>query len=605
MYGPRPGTPGTIPEYFAIEQIQPVLGAERLKRVTEFESQLYNSQFTGAEFPQSEAYTKELEALEASGIALRPLEGVWRDKVNRASLGVSYFLTDTGRKALYDATGHRLTAETEDACTAELSMLDIRNVDSGALDILEGQSIEYEEQELTQAFIRSGFDGSAVRAPHIIRSYKNPEILAAKARDYQHLKAHYRCIAKELRVLGDADPEVLRAKLFVVDLYRRRVNRSLDELYVGAYGLLSQHRNSGGARHREELTQLEEHLPGFDTTLSSEEIAGRLQRFDRHRHGVSRDQRGRLTWLSPEAEALVERDPGVAGQNEAVDRGEFTDIPYEALAKATIKGETYGDWIASVLQSYGLLSASTEWFSEREGPAADDLWQAVVDGKFKSLAVSDKQRIVKIPEKSRSVAQALWLASHELTHALQHANKRSIARLAIQQVVGIDAVSDQVEAGALWQERVAREAITGYASQDTPGTGYYRALQVKARGGSYGECVQAYFEDLLRRNPKMEAPAAAGQAVNRARRIFRNGGLEYAQHTAHVTNTQVLSYLEQRLIYEALPEQQRPLLFIGSVSISSLVTMTHLGLVDVSKLVVPQRMPHQLLHDAAKEVLAI
>jgi hypothetical protein len=103
--------------------------------------------------------------------------------------------------------------------------------------------------------------------------------------------------------------------------------------------------------------------------------------------------------------------------------------------------------------------------------------------------------------------------------------------------------------------------------------------------------------------PELTAKEAAAQSVNRARRIFRGGGFEYAQNTDLLTNTQPLSYLEQQLIYESLDDKQRQMLFVGGVTIRNLIRLSQVGLVDISKISIPEKMPLELLHDEAKRLV--
>jgi hypothetical protein len=97
---------------------------------------------------------------------------------------------------------------------------------------------------------------------------------------------------------------------------------------------------------------------------------------------------------------------------------------------------------------------------------------------------------------------------------------------------------------------------------------------------------------------------AAKQAVNRARRIFRDGGLEFAQSTSYVTNTQPLNYLEQELIYRSLDEEDRKFLFVGSVMIDNLKRLAGVGLVDLDKILVPKRKPIEILEPKVRELIA-
>jgi hypothetical protein len=601
-YYPFPPRPGVGLEGVNFNAEPGLLTDAELQETLDFEHDLYGASLDAATFPRAAAYQQKQKAL---GVPLQPLETVWKQKVNSSRFGVGYFMTDEGGVALHEVFGVQVDVDTPEEMATALASLDTRTINSKVLDKLVADSVGYEEERLTEAFKASGFLGRDLQAPHLVHVYKNPETLVAKARGYRQLKAYITQAKADLQAQAvDDDSAVSAAQLVLVDKYRQRINGFLAGTYVEAYKLLAQHRASGEAIHGSEISDLESVVPVFSSQSDDARVAGFLQRMDRYRHGVSRDEQGHFTWLSPLARNLADNADHI--QTAEADRGIYEDIDPEVLESTMIDGNTFRDsLLAPVLQEYGLLSSVEEWDSERIGPATDGNWQVIVNDKFKSLAVNDKQRVVKVPAKLTSLMTAVSVGNHELTHVLQHGNKRALGQLAILEKIGLDNASEQTEAGGMWQQRVAHNALSGVARDTVAGTGYYKNLEIKARGGSYGECVQAYYEDLRQRDPNMTADKAAAQAVNRARRVFRSGGFEFAQNTHDLTNTQPLNYLEQRLIYEGLDHEARKFLLIGGVTIASLVELRQYGLVDTNKIIIPDEMPWQLMHPAVKELLAL
>lgn len=218
--------------------------------------------------------------------------------------------------------------------------------------------------------------------------------------------------------------------------------------------------------------------------------------------------------------------------------------------------------------------------------------------------VNDKQRIVKVRAgMERTLLTVLPIITHEVGHVIQHENKRAIGDLAIMKHIGIDRASEQFEAGGKWQEKVAREGLTGESKTTVAGTGYYNMLEVKSKGGSFGECVEAYFTSLRAAAPDMSIKDAVDQAVNRAQRVYREGGYEYAKNTEIVTNSQPLFYLEQQLIYENLEEEHRDLLLIGGITLRNLIGLQREGLVDLHKMTIPEKKAWELLHPHVKQLI--
>jgi hypothetical protein len=597
-FPPRPGMKIEIAE-MKPNEIGLEMSDEQVNEVINFEHNLYDLELDSELYPSAAAYKL---AQTENGNSVPKLESIWSKNINPFSIGINYLLTGDGRQAIGDIAGETPDYRNKEECLEFLSNIDFSEVDSCTLDELENHSIELEEMRLTIAFEENAFKGGYVPSPEIVTIYKNPEAILDKARGYKQIKAYLKLACRDLGNQTNIDPEVKQAQLLVLNLYRAKINRLVAALYIRAETFLAQPaaQSEAGRLMVEELKGV---LPAYSRTLDKRRNARFMQTLDEYRHGVSEDETGHYSWLSPEAKKLAEIAIGNSPINE-VDRGVYADIDPEDLKSTEVNGQQFADLIRAVLSEYEMLSDYTKWDSIREGPAVDGKWQVVVSGKFKSLSVNGKQRIIKVPTASRSLMEALPLASHEITHAIQNENKRAIGDLAILERVGIDAPSEQTESGAKWQERIARETLTGKEDTTVSGLGYLKALEVKASGGGYGECVEVYFKQLLLDRRDMTFNDAAKQAVNRARRIFRDGGLEFAQSTSYVTNTQPLNYLEQELIYRSLDEEDRKFLFVGSVMIDNLKRLAGVGLVDLDKILVPKRKPIEILEPKVRELIA-
>lgn len=597
---PYPPRPGIACKEQSLSAINPhdMLSKEMARQVIDFENQLYNGQLDNYIPSAASSQKAQAESVET----LPRFESIWQKKANNTTLGVSYFMTDQGREALLKATDIELRATNEEDCLVELSALDIRNLSSEVIDKLGADSVGFEEEKLTKAFIEGGFDGAAIPEPQFLTIYKNPEVILEKAQGYRQLKIFLTKVLNDLNSESNQEnPQTKSAKILLATLYRRRLNYFIAGTYVQAYQFAYQARMSGRSDYQDLVNQLEESLPAF-SQLSASQTARFLVRMDRYRYGVSVDEDGKFTWLSQEARAEAD----LAGQEidrNPVNRGIYADIDPTALDNTKVEGSVFGEFLSDVLREYGLLSKYSAWDSERQTPAPDGKWQVIVNKLFKSLAVDDKQRIMKVPDEPASLMRILSVGSHEITHVLQNHNKLLIGRLAIMERIGLDSISEQTESGGLWQEREARQRLTGQIDNDVSGTGYLKVLTAKAQGLPFGKGVRLYYEDLLRRNPTMAHEKAAAQAVNRTRRAYRSGGFEYARNLAVLTNSQSLRYLEQGLIYKSLTAEQLKLLFIGGVSTKNLLELSAVGLVDINQMYIPKKMPWEIMHKKAKGIL--
>jgi hypothetical protein len=600
-YYPYPPRPGIQQEDCSATEAESatILDPESLQTVIEFEHQLYAAQLDPARFPTADLYKQEQED---HGTPLQPLETIWQKKINSTTLGLSYFLTPDGREALESTTGHALRAETIEDVEKELSRLDISNVSSEVLRKLGGSSVGHEEALLTKAFLDSGFDADAVPRPHFLQVHKNPEVISEKAIGYRQLKAYISKALTDLRSgATEADPAAAEAEILLTRLYRRRLNDFIASTYVSAYKFAFQATRGEQDSQQALVTRLESALPAFNSSRGTAQIGDFLMRMDRYSHGVSIDEEGHFTWLSKEAKDLA----GTAGQqpkSEPVDRDMYSDISPESLSETEVEGTVFGELLQGVLESYGLLSEHLEWDSEREGPAADGRWQVVVDESFKILAVDSKQRIMKVPAKKATLLRIVTVGSHELTHVIQHHNKVLLGNLAILGHIGLDDASEQTESGGIWQEKEARQVLTGKVDNDINGIGYLKALGGKDEGKPFGHLVKLGYDNLIDKNPALKPDKAAAQAVNRARRAYASGGFEYAQDLPVITNSRALSYLEQGLIYKGLSPEQRRLLFVGGISIANMQRLSRTGLVDLDKIYIPSKTPWELMYPRIKEL---
>jgi hypothetical protein len=596
-YPPRPGVGLEFAELDDLVQTEALAAAETQATLA-FEHQLYQGKLDPAQFPKATKYLGEQAEL---GHPVPAFEAIWQKKANTTTLGLQYYSTAAGRQQLRELTGHELQAQSPDEVAQELSSLTIATIASEKLDKLEAASVGHEEAQATEAFIAGSFSGNNVPEPRFLTIHKNPAVILEKARGYRQLKMYYRAVLRDLQDEAEDSSGVTEAKRFITQLYRRRINGFIASNNVAAYIFAHQAKLSTQPEHQALLTELESVVPVLFSSSNAEDASRVLVRMDRYNHGVARDENGDFTWLSQEAAALADQ---TTSKPTPVDRDLYQDLDPTLLATTKITGATFGAWLRDIVQSYNLLSEQTEWSSERQGPASDGKWQVVVDAKFKSLAVNDKQRVLKVPAKETTLLQGIAVGNHEITHIFQNHNKRLIGSLALMQRIDIENISEQAESGGLWQEREARQLLTGVQAVDVNGTGYLAALRAKADGQPFGAVVKAYYEDLRLRNPNEEPTKMAAQAVNRVRRIYRSGGFEYAQQLPRLTNTQPLNYLEQGLIYQNLPSEHRQLLFIGGVSIANLVKLSQVGLVDIHKMFIPKRMPWELLHDKVAALLA-
>jgi hypothetical protein len=277
-----------------------LLSPEALQKVIDFEHQLYDTALDPVMFPSAEAYRL---LKDAEGTPMLPIETVWEQRINSTELGINYFLTEAGRQSLLTAA-HVGAPDSPAECAQVLCGIDISKIDSKVLKALEDSSIGYEEAELMRVFTENSFDGANVPAPSIVTIHKNPEILVEKARGFRQLKTYYSRAKTDL-MAGD-NTESREAKVLIVDLYKKRLNTLLAEVYIDAYKLLAQHQIGDIGLHTEAIEQLTDILPAFFNRGDDDANAKFMQRIDRFRYGVGKDDQGKFSWLSPQAQTPIQ-----------------------------------------------------------------------------------------------------------------------------------------------------------------------------------------------------------------------------------------------------------------------------------------------------------
>ncbi|MGH7239632.1 MAG: hypothetical protein ACREHG_06150, partial [Candidatus Saccharimonadales bacterium] len=234
----------------------------------------------------------------------------------------------------------------------------------------------------------------------------------------------------------------------------------------------------------------------------------------------------------------------------------------------------FQDFLSTVLDKWGLLSEElVDWevADSRSGPSADSQWQGVITPKITALSVDGDKKLMKVPEKfDRTIAKALPVAAHELTHDLQHEYSVRLAeRLPIAKVKGWRYVTG-FEMGGISEERrllarLGRDRPTNFT--------YLRALEAKLSGANQTQAARAFAEAKADRSD--ETYALAGKNVLR---LYRYGGYD----------SQALDYAEQALIDQALkrlPDEQRRAVAIagGSFGLADAAALRRVGLLDLPR----------------------
>lgn len=542
----------------------------------------------------AETYHCTADYLETHDVA--PIEEIWRKPNIVSKFGVEYFLTYEGQAELARVTGSQSALETIEEAKEVIATTDWTSIPKKDRGKLSGDSKQHASDRVVEEFAANDFKSmEGVENPSFMTVVKNPEDLLGKLSSLRTLKGYFKSVKRDLE--QEPSTSFTQAQAYITNLYIRKTNVILAGEAPSFYNLLDQYRASGNPRLEEYAEELAAWMPvsEYRQLLDKPEQAGRnLERYDKFRNGADVNYTdGYRSVLSPEALELAAALDNTAEQSkEQTSEYYFQDVNHEQLEAIKLDAEQMKEWTQTVLSEYGLLSIDTDEKTEEDSSSSDDKWRVVMSDNVKALSVSNKSRTVKIPRDfERPLNRSVSVLSHELAHVVQHENKRRISPLALVHELGTDRGSVHFEAGGIYWEKQAKQALFG---EDRPINPHYlRAVEAKSAGADYLETMRAFFDSSMAQNPDADPVDRAQHAFNRTGRIFRKGGA-WAEG-AHVTDSQPLQYLEQELVARSLDEEQEKILLAGGFNLQTLQGMNKLGLVDIDKLWIPETKPWDIL----------
>jgi hypothetical protein len=456
----------------------------------------------------------------------------------------------------------------------------------------------FAEERMLQAFQDSGFSRlDLAHVPTRFTVIEEPLVLLDKVRQLRILKNFLRRL--ERQTIDEAEQCITR-------IHRRRVNLLLAAQFSRVLTLIDQ-LLPDDPRREMFVREIEGCLGGTmqidGTVLPQDTRNRRLSQMDKFDNGVGiLDETGDFGIISTEVEELLEELLQEQAGTLAREAQETEPLlPPEARA-VKVNAEIFKTWIEEFLSRYGYLSehAFTADDLKRGGTAPDGKWQVVIHPASKTLSVNRKQRIIKVPPKfDRELFQdegggAIQIMDHELGHLIQFIVGSEIG-LPILDRAGTGRTSAQHEAGAfMWEGEAAHEF---FGEPRRTNARFLQTALVRLRGGTYGDCVKAFFDGVMHDSPGSDKVAAAELAIDRAQRLFRNGG-DLHDTSRYVFDSQPLAYVEQELIIRAARRYGlERLLLVGNVNFQTLAELHTLGIVDISALPIPDQRPSQVIKD--------
>lgn len=536
--------------------------------------------------PQYEDTQDQSKISEPSAETVRGIEGVCQIKINTSSFDLPYLMTPEGRNEL--ATAFKVDPEEVNFSTTEelKEFLYSFNYDSlpkdqtKLINKLQRVSIQHTEDSIVEQITDDGghytmfYKGTP---PLTIAVIRNPDQLVKKiscARELKRLhKEEKKRIQQEIKSSGDeSELKVLEAKLTVLEIHSRRLNAMLADLYSTSWNLLKQcktasstsntkyarplhyfgkykedvEKNTAGLKKSELpnpsrfFNRLDLYMNGAAARKSEEEMVRDTTR--RPRKSSGRDYTAISTHAS-EIETIRRRPNTSQG-------GVLTALIDQEVLSHTLPPEVIRGLLEEVLREWNILSIEPpDTFyanTDRENGPSDGKIQAVVHPKHTAHSYSHKQRVLNTPENPKTqqnISDIAPIVAHEVIHAWQGLNSQQIEFLTILEKVGLPRTSIIAEAGAIDEERKAKKYFFGQTRPTS--LAYLVAAEQISAGNGFMHAVRAFYNQYISENPNDNKEKTIRRAIDRVRRLYRNGGNPQETGNGNLTNSAPFVYLEQ------------------------------------------------------------
>lgn len=529
----------------------------------------------------------------------KKFEDIYDIKVNSALFYTEYFLTEEGKTEFRNVTSF----DVEGSDVEEINLFLLKNrkqldsIDGKKLAGLVGKSKTFNDEKML-GFLKKkmGLDGELD-----VEGISNPQrtyIILNPAEAFQKIQ-RLRKFKKELLLENDTDKEkeikgqenIESAKKKIRGIYRKRVNTMIaGEAGFGAWAFRISEL-LGEDELSEEEKNLKKMFPGI---RSFEKMYARYDRFV-YGAALEYDEKGERLQVGEELDkylAIIE-EKYIAGKLEKEKGIEDKGLDSEKLKKRNIDCSTFSALAEDLLDYYGEKSVypASEYDKKRKGPAEDGKWQFVAREEDTSMSRSSKQRVIKSGIENKSITETLGtLLGHEFAHFVQTLNISKMP-LKILSKIGGDRSGVFSEGGAMMVEDMITREFFGYETNPHPH--YIRAMKKRLEGGTYLECVKAFYDSEFRIIKKKKELGLINEnqfvdevqywlkiSLNRVKRLF-SANENFSSKKPYLTESSDTLYAEQAIAMEKIKENGlERYAFIEGINLSTLAIIAEIGLLD-------------------------
>ena len=550
--------------------------------------------------------TDREEVLEYEAGLGEELEKINDIKINSQTFYPEYFLTEKGKEDFFQITGLKIIGDSIEEIQNFLlkNRLIFNSIDGKKLSELAGKSTTFNDEKIAELLEKTMDENGEISVdglenPSRTKIVLNPSEALRKIQELRQFKKKVSLKSKEDEVqMGVSDATKIAIDK-IKDLYRKKINVMIVDLVATGIWANKVASSLGNEQLTEEERKLKETVPGL---LKFEEI---FSRYDRFIHGADSeyDEDGMRRQVGKDLLEYIEEIEKMYLYNQ-LRRNELIKekgLDPEKVSERDISVETFSQWAEELLDFYGEKSVfpSDEYDPKRSGSAPDNKWQFVAREQYKSMAVNSKQKIIKSGTKNKSIAETLGtLLGHEFTHFIQAKNKSKIPLRMFSDKLGGFRSEVFAEGGAMDIENEVCKELFGYESGAHPH--YIRAMVKKIEGGTYLDCIKAFYNSglaILKKKRELgilekesfieEAKKLLNLSINRAKRLFSEDDA-FDRSETYLTKSKDTVYAEQVIVMEKLKKNGlEKCAFVSGVNLDTLATLAEIGLIDLEKIEKP------------------
>lgn len=545
------------------------------------------------------------EALSFESGLCDELEKIYDKEIKSVSFCLDYFLTGQGRDDFAAVLGFDVAGDTLQELESFLfrHRKSLAQADRESVLEFAGRSRAFVDERIFKDLANGKTpDGElsieGVQNPHMFTNIVNPDEALEKIQRLRRLKRLVALGAEAKNENGQEVDPVQIAKRKIREVYRKKLNTMIvSEAHASHWAFKMQ-----GVLSEEELTPEEWKLARqFAGMQMFEKTKSRLDRFI-HGADMEYDHSGARRKIGRELDryiALIE-SVYIKGEFEMEQHIRERGLDPEKIQRPDIDVSRFSQWMDDYLNAYGEKSVypPASYDPGRTGLAPDGKWQFLARDRYKSMSVNAKHKIIKSGTKDKSIVEVLArLLGHEGTHFIQALNKSKMPFRLFERIGG-DRAAVFAEGGAMMiQDQITREFF-GYANSPHPH--YLRAMKRRLEGGTYLECIKAFYDSELKNlQLKKEKEIITEEsfvkrteellqlAINRSKRLFSNNE-DYGSGGEYLTKSKDTVYAEQVIVMQKLKENgMEKYAFISGINLDTLVMLAEMGFLKLDDIAMP------------------